>query len=185
MYLLGIILLLLLLFFAKGLLTPSINYENEVVVDKSAKEAWAVMSDQSNMPKWISGFIKSELKSGTANTVGAVSDVYIEEAGEEMVMEETITAINEYEHMAMSFTMDFMDMDYEIYFKEDKGKTKITSKSSTEGNSLVAKSIISFMPSAMKEQEDKNLANLKKLINENTRNYFPEPIAETSEEIIN
>jgi len=172
-YLLYLLIILALIFFGKGLLTPSISYESEITVNKSAKEAWAVMQDEVNLPKWIQGFKKIELISGTPNTVGAVSKVYIEEAGQESIMEETITALTPNQKMAMTFTMDFMDMDYEMLFTEKDGKTNILTKSTTKGNGLFAKSIVSFMPGAMKAQEDANLVNLKKLIEENTKDYFP------------
>jgi len=63
-------------------------------------------------------------------------------------------------------------MDYEMLLSESAGKTTIKSKSTTRGNGLFAKSLISFMPSSMKAQEDKNMNTLKKLINENTKQYF-------------
>jgi uncharacterized membrane protein len=172
-YLLGLILLLVIIFFAKGILTPSIYYESEIVVNKPAKEAWAVMSDESNLPKWIDGFKRTEHVSGTENTIGAISNVYIEESGEEIVMQETITNIRQDELMAMTFTMDFMDMEYEMLFDEKDGKTNIKTKSKTIGNGLFAKSLVSFMTGAMKSQEDNNLISLKKLIEENTKDYFP------------
>jgi len=178
-YLLIVVIVLALIFFGKGLLTPSVSYENEITVDKPANESWAVMSDESNLPKWIDGFKKTELVSGTANTVGAVSKVYVDDNGEEMVMEEKITALKLNEHMAMTFTMDFMDMDYEMFFKEEGGKTAITSRSNIKGNSMFAKSLLSFMSSSMKTQEDVNLKNLKELIEENSKDYFPEPEIET------
>ncbi|WP_299442382.1 SRPBCC family protein [uncultured Aquimarina sp.] len=179
-YLLYLIIVLALIFFGKGFLTPSVSYESEIVVSKPANESWEVISDESNLPKWIKGFKKTELVSGTANTVGAISKIYVEDGGEEMVMEETITAIKPHEHMAMTFTMDFMDMDYEMFFKEQDGKTTITSKSTTMGNGIFAKSLISFMPGSMKEQEDENLNKLKELIEGNTKNYFPEKVVDTS-----
>ena len=174
-YLLLLLLLLVLLFFVKGLLTPTIEYSCQVNVNKSAKEAWAVMSDESNLPKWIKGFKRTELISGTANTKGAISNVYVEENGQEMMMQETINEIRPYEKLHMTFAMDFMDMDYIISFNEVDGKTDISSKSVTSGNGMIAKSIVSFMPKAMKEQEQENLNSLKKLIETNTKNYFPEP----------
>ncbi len=171
-YLLAFILLLTLFFFGRGLLTPTIYYESEVVVNKSAKESWAVMSDEANLPKWIKGFKKTELISGEENTVGAVSKIYVEENGQEMTMEETVLDVKPNELLAMKFTMDFMDMDYEMLFKENDGKTTILTKSTTSGNGLFAKSIVSFMSGTMKSQEDANLQSLKKLIDENTKNYF-------------
>jgi len=180
-YLLYLIIVLALVFFGKGLLTPSVSYESEITVNKPANKAWAVMTDEASLPKWIEGFKRSELVSGTENTVGAISKVYIDEGGQEMAMQETITALKPNEHIAMAFTMDFMDMDYEMYFKETDGKTTITSKSTSRGNGILAKSIISFMPGAMKEQEDENMNRLKELIETNTKNYFPEPVNEISD----
>jgi len=176
-YLLYLVLVLAGIFFGKGLLTPSVYYESEIVVNKSAKESWAVMSDETNLPKWIKGFIRTELVSGTPNTVGAISNVYVDEGGKEMMMKETVTAIKLYEQLGMNFSMDFMDMDYEMLFKEkEDGKTTITSKSTTVGNGILAKSIISFMPGSMKAQEDENMNTLKGLIEGNTKDYFPEPV---------
>ena len=170
-YLFGIIVLLVLLFLANGIFSPSIYYESEVVVNKPVKEAWAVMSDESKLPKWIEGFKKTELVSGTANTIGAVSNVYIDDRGQETVMKETITNVKPNEIMAMRFSMDFMDMDYEMSMSEKDGQTTIKSKSTTFGNGIFAKSMVAFMKNPMKSQEDKNLNSLKKLIEENTTVY--------------
>ncbi len=170
-YLLAALLLLTILFFAKGLITPSISYENEVTVNKPAQEAWNVMSDEENLPKWIKGFKSTTLVSGTANTVGAVSNIVIEEGGKEMIMQETINKVKPNELLDMTFSMDFMDMDYLITFTEKDGKTTIKSTSTTKGNGLFAKSIVSFLTSTMKTQEDVNLAKLKQLIDENTKSY--------------
>ncbi len=171
-YLLGLILVLILIFFGRGLLTSSVYYESEIVVNKPINESWEVMSDESKLPKWIKGFKKTELISGTANSVGAVSKIYIEENGEEMIMEETIKGIKPNEFLSMKFTMDFMDMDYDMHLKENEGKTTIKTISTTTGNGLLAKSMIAFMTGSMKSQEDENLQNLKKLIEENTKDYF-------------
>jgi len=176
-YLLALVLILVLLFIAKGFLTPSINYESQITVNKPAKEAWEVMSDEENLPKWIKGFKSTELVSGTENTAGAVSKIYVSEGGQDMVMTETIKAVEEYENLEMEFSMDFMNMDYQISFEEkEPGKTVITSNTTTRGNGMMAKSIVSFMTGAMKKQEDENLMSLRKIIDENTKNYFPEPV---------
>lgn len=180
-YLLALIILLALLFFLKGIMTPSIGYKSEVIVDKPAAEAWAVMSDIDKMPKWLKGFKRTEHVSGTPNTAGAVSNIYIEENGKEMVMRETINKIVDEELLDMTFSMDFMDMDYKMSLSESGGKTTISSQSTTTGNGALAKSIVSFMTSAMKKQEDENLNSLKKLIEENTDNYFEQVVIEMKE----
>jgi len=175
---LGLLLLLILFLVGKGLMTPSVEYDCEVTVNKPAAESWAVMSDSERLPDWIDGFIRTEHVSGEMNTVGAVSNVYVDQGGQEAMMKETINAITPNEHLDMTFTMDFMDMDYKIDMAEKDGQTQIRSSSVTRGNGLFAKIMVSLMPSAMKDQEQKNLNNLKKVIEENTKNYFPEPLLE-------
>lgn len=173
-YLLFLIIVLVLLFIGKGFLTPAVTYEGEVIVKKPIEEAWAVMSDESKLSEWLKAIKKIELISGSPNTIGAVSKIYVVENGQEMVMEETITAITPNEDIAMTFTMDFMNMDYEMFMKEMDGSTHISTKSNVVGNGIFARSIVSFMTSSMKAQEDENLRNLKTVIEENTKNYFPE-----------
>lgn len=174
-YLLALVLILVMLFFAMGFIKPSVEYDCEVRIEKPAMEVWAVMSDESKMSEWIKGYKSSELISGTPNTIGAVTKVNIEENGTEMSMEETITALVPNKRMAMDFTMDFMNMDYDLRLEDNGSYTIVKTKSKTVGNGMVAKSMISFMPSAMEAQEVENLNNLKRLVEENIKNYFPEP----------
>lgn len=159
------------MFFGNGLLTPSVTYENEVIVNKSSAESWAVMADDSRISEWLPVIDRLELVSGESGTVGAVSTIYVIENGEEMTMQETITAIEPQAHMAMTFTMDFMNMEYEMYMTEMDGKTYIRTKSISTGNGIIAQSIISFMPGMMSDQENENLNNLKKVIEENHKDY--------------
>jgi len=165
-----------------GLYTTSVLYECEVTVDKPAKEAWAVMQDESKVSEWISGYQKTEHLSGTPGTKGAVSNVYVVDQGQETVMKETITAIIPNKLMSMSFAMDFMDMNYEMRLQEKGNSTIIKTKSNTFGNGIFAKSILAFMPKSMKAQEEKNLNNLKRIIEENTKDYFPTPVINLNEE---
>jgi uncharacterized protein YndB with AHSA1/START domain len=167
----GIALLVLaLIFFGRGLLTPSVDYECALTVDKSVDEVWSVLEDESKTPEWIEGFKRIEPVSGVPGSVGAVSHIFVEDRGEEMMIEETITKVEVNEAYAMRFTMDFMNMDYEITLDEDNGKTTISTKTSTQGNGLFAKSMVSFMKGAMKKQEEENLQKLKAVIENNSMN---------------
>lgn len=181
-YILALIFILLLIFFGMGLYTTSVLYECEVTVDKPVKEAWAVMQDESKVSEWISGYQKTEHLSGTPGTKGAVSNVYVVDQGQETVMKETITAMEPNKLIAMTFTMDFMDMNYEMQLQEKGNSTIIKTKSNTFGNGIFAKSILAFMPKSMKAQEEKNLNDLKKVIEANTKNYFSDPAIDLNEE---
>ena len=178
-YVLIVLLVLIVLFFGNGLLNSPISYSAKVTVDKPATEAWAVMQDESKLSQWIINLKRIELVSGPANTVGAVSNIYVDENGQEMVMQETITGYEPGELMAMEFTMDFMDMDYRMELTEENGQTTIQSSSTVTGNGLFAKSLIAFMSSSFQTEEEKTLDRLKVLIASNTTDYSTNEPEET------
>ena len=183
-YILGIIVLLVLVFFGRGLLAPVISYSSEITVDKSVKEAWAVMNDESKTSQWLKGITKTEHVSGEKGTIGAVTKYTFTDNGQESNIVETIKAISPNENIAMDFEMEgVMYMDYNVDFWEKDGKTHIKSSTKTNGIGLLMRSMISFMKKSMQAQEDENLNNLKILIEENTTDYFPEPEEDTVEEV--
>ena len=141
------------------------------------------MNDESKISQWLKGITKTEHVSGEKGTVGAVTKYTFVEDGHESVVLETIKSIRPQEHIAMDFVMeDVMDMDYKMDFVEKEGKTHIKSSTTVEGSGMFMRSMVSFMKGSMQAQEDENMNNLKKIIEENTTNYFPEPVVETVEE---
>lgn len=182
-YLVGIFALLILLFIGKGFLTPTISYDSEIMVDKSIKEAWAVMNDESKISQWLKGITNVEHVSGEKGTVGAVTKYTFDENGQESIVLETIKSIQPNQSIAMDFYMEgAMNMDYKVDFTNQDGKTIIKSSTVTKGEGMFMRSILSFMQNSMQAQEDENMNNLKKLIEENTTNYFPAPVVEMNEE---
>ena len=172
-YILGILAVLVIGFFLLGLVKSEISYDCETTVNKPLAESWAVCQDEDKLGDWLEGFQKVEHISGTPGTIGAVSDVYFITDGQEMTIRETITELVPNESMSMLFSSDFMDMDYTIAMKSVDGKTKINSSTTCKGNGMVSKSLMAMMGGSMKTQEETNLANLKKTIEENTKNYSP------------
>jgi len=140
-YILGILAVLVIGFFLLGLLKPQLSYDCEIIVDKPLAESWAVSQDDEKLADWLDGYQKTEIVSGNPGTVGAVSDIYFIQEGEEMIIQETIKEIVPNESISMTFTSDFMDMDYILKMSAVDGKTKISSSSIVEGNGILAKSI--------------------------------------------
>ena len=184
-YLLGIIALLVLLFIAKGFITPSISYESEITVDKTIKEAWAVMNDESKLDQWLKGITNIEHLSGEKGKVGAVTKYTFMDNGQESIIVETLKEVVPDQSVAMDFTMEgVMNMDYKVDFTEKDGKTHIKSSTVTTGEGMIMRSMVSFMTGTMQTQEDENMANLQQLINENTTDYFPAPVVEETAEAL-
>jgi len=176
-YILGIVLLLALIFFALGFVKPSTTYDSTVTVDKSLDEAWAVMNDESKISEWINGIKDVRHVSGTKGRVGAVTEYTFDQGGQETKMLETIRELKDKEYIRMDFDIkDVMTMDYKMSMVDKGGKTKLHSETTVTGQGMFMKSMMSLMGSGMKSQEDVNMDKLKKLINENTTNYFPQPV---------
>ena len=167
----GFLSLLLIIFVLLGFIVPRVSYSSEVTVDKPASEAWSVMSDEGKLSQWLMGYKRSELISGTPNTVGSVSNIYIDNQGQETVLKETVTELVPNKVMAMDFSMDPMDMDYRMTFEEQDNKTVIKSNTNVSGNGWFMRSMMALMKGGMKSQEDINMGQLQKLINENQDVY--------------
>lgn len=183
-YILGIIVLLVVVFIGIGITAPSISYDSEIVVDKSIEEAWAVMNDESKISDWLKGITNVEHVSGEKGTVGAVTRYTFNENGEESTVLETIKSIKPNEEVTMDFVMEgVMNMAYKIDFTDKDGKTHIKSSTTTKGEGIFMGGLVPFIKGSMQTQEDENMNNLKKLIQENTTNYFPEPVVEVEEEL--
>ena len=170
-YILGAVVALFIIFLLIGIVKPEVSYDCEIAVDKPLSESWQVTQDEEKMPDWLPGFQKIEHVSGTPGEVGAVSIVHFIENGEEMQIEETITDIVPNESISMTYGSDFMDMDYYMKLTDDNGHTKINSSTTVRGNGMFSKSIMALMGGAIKAQEEANLINLKKVIEENTKSY--------------
>lgn len=172
-YLLGILAILVIGFLLIGLIKPKVSYECEIVVDKSLAESWAVIQDQEKLSEWLPGFEKIEHISGTPGKVGAVSNVHFSTGGQKETIQETITDFQPLESISMTYTSDFMNMDYKLNMNSINGSTKINSWTTTVGNGIFSKSIMALMGGSIKAQEETNLINLKKTIEENKKKYTP------------
>ena len=64
-----------------------------------------------------------------------------------------------------------MNMDYTLNMTAHNGKTKINTSTTTEGNGLISKSMMVLIAGSIKAQEEINLANLKKTIESNVKEY--------------
>jgi len=175
-FLVFLIALLLVVFIVKGLMTPTLSYSSEIVVNKPVEEAWAVMNDESKVTEWLTSIKKMEHVSGTKGEVGAVTKYTFVDNGQESVVMETMKTIKPNEQVAMDFVVEgAMKMDYKMDLTEKDGKTYIKSSTITEGEGMIMKSILSFMKGAMQSQEDENMGRLKTVIEKNTQNYLAQP----------
>ena len=192
-YLLYAVLGLIVIFFAVGLLKKSVSYGHEIQVKKPIKEAWAVTQDESKYDQWLEGFKSMELLSGEYMQVGSKYKVIVNpgEGQPEFEMTETVTSLKEFDHVSMHFDSDFMDFEQTISFAEKDGMTSVKTDSKVMGKGIMSRAMFAFMETltgAFTAQETKNIEALKKVIEANTKDYYPvaeetavEEVMETSQ----
>lgn len=183
-YILLVLLLLIGIFIAIGFITPSISYDCEISVDKPIKESWAVMNDESKTMDWLKGLTEVKHISGEKGKVGAVTEYTYDDNGTKSVIEETMKSIDPFKQVTMDFLMkDVMKMGYKIDFEGEGNQSTLKSSTTVEGQGMIMRSMMVFMKGTMIAQENENLANLKKVIEDNTVDYFPVPkvVMETSD----
>ncbi len=179
-YILYAIIGLSIIFFAIGLMKPSVSYGHEITVNKSLKEAWAVSQDQSKLGQWLDGFKSIELISGEKGKVGSKYKVIVSpgDGQPDFEMIETVISVKEFDHVKLKFDSDFMDFEQVISFQEKDGMTAVKTDSEVVGNNLMSRSMFAIMEmtiGAFSGQEELNIEELKKVIQDNTTDYFPTP----------
>jgi len=176
----GLILFSIIAFFAVGFVKPNVSYGYEIEVNKSVKEAWAVHQDESKLNEWLDGFKSIELISGKKGEVGSQYKVIVNpgEGQPDFEMIETITDFKEYELVDLHFDSDMMVFEQRITFSENGSNTKVRTESKVKGKGAIMKSMFALMEifgSSFQGQEAKNVEALKKVIEENTTDYYPVP----------
>ncbi len=186
-YLLITIVVLVLAFFSLGLIYPVVDYGSEIVVSKSIEEAWAVSEDQSKYHLWLEGFQSMELIEGEFGEFGSKYKVIVNpgEGQPDFEMIETLISREDYDHINMHFDSDMMDFEQLITFSETEEGVSIKTESKVIGKGMMMQSMFAMMEKmggAFTMQETKNQNALKKVIEENTTDYYPvvaeEPISE-------
>ena len=178
-YILVILVVLVILFFTIGLMNPTIQYGHEVSVNKSLQESWAVSGDESKTSQWIDGLKSEELLSGEKGEVGSTYKVTVNpgEGQDDFIMTETIVSKKDMDHVTMHFESDMMDFDQTMSFADAGGKTTIKTESTVKGKGIALQSLFAAMEmlgGSFQKQEEKNVEALKRVIEENSTDYFAE-----------
>lgn len=180
-YLLYFVVGLVLLFVLVGFIKPSVSYGHEITVDKPVQEAWAVHKDEAKFDQWLAGFKSIELISGEAGEVGSKYKVIVDpgEGEPDFEMIETVVSLEEFDHVTLHFDSEMMVFEQTTSFSETDGKTTIKNDSKVMGKGVMMRSMFALMEmfgNAFQTQEVKNIEALKKVIEENTTDYYPAPV---------
>lgn len=170
-YILAAIAIIVLAFFAIGIVIPEVEYGHKITVNKSINEAWDVSQDESKFHLWLDGFKSIELLEGEKGQVGSKYLVKVNpgEGQPEFEMTETLVAIEQPTFVEMHFDSEMMDFEQKMLFKKENGAVTVETKSKVIGKSASMRSMFALMEllgGSFTTQEAKNINALQKVIEE-------------------
>ena len=162
-----IVLIGILVYLIIGLLIPPVSQEVAMELDQPAEEIFSILTDQSNMTKWVPGLTSIKQVSGRPNTIGSIAEFVFERDGIEIPVLVKINDYKENESMNLTLTHDKLVSDVQIKVLQYGNSSKLDISYKIAGNSLMTKTAMPFIKPLIKKYSKMDLEELKKLL-ENT-----------------
>lgn len=153
-----------LAFFSLGFFHSSFQYENQIEINASVEDSYAVFIDESLASQWLSGYVGHEVLKGAPLTPGSRFLMKFEENGTPYQFVEELIDIKENEKFIFDMETDFFNGKVEVYFEGDSTKTTLKAYTTMEPNSLFYKSMFYAMKSGLANRSQVQYEALKELI---------------------
>lgn len=165
LYVIGFIATCFLGFYVIGLVKPTVTYETKVVVNRSAEQTWKIFSNKELMSQWMPGFVKIENIKGEALQKGSEFKLYVKENGQDFEMIEKVVEVIPEQLYEFELENGILRNHIKIKFVETQAfTTEITQYSEVSAQNWFLRSLFVFFKSQFKEQDEKTLLALKKLV---------------------
>ncbi|MGB1283893.1 MAG: SRPBCC family protein [Polaribacter sp.] len=163
---LGIITLLVLVFFATGLLVKETNYTTEVEINKLLEEVFAVFEAPETIKKWLPEVKSIEPIEVKAGKVGSTYKMIVANEGEEMVMIEKIIAYIPNQKMTFQFDSDQMLKTDDFNFTSNGTTTKMVQHSTVKSKSYMMSCLFPYFKGTFKSMSQDYMNQFKKIVEE-------------------
>lgn len=161
---LGIISVLLLSFFAIGIIVNETVYTTEISVDVPLETVFTEFNKSENAVKWIPEIKKIEVVTQTPEKKGTISKIVLDANGQEITMTEKVLAYVPNKKVILFYDAENMLKKNEYLFSENKGKTTITLNASCQSESYIMACMFPFFKGTFKAQDQKYLNNFKEFV---------------------
>lgn len=148
-----------------GMMNTPFTIETRVEVDRPVEQAWAVFADENSVTKWIGGLEKIEILDGEKGQVGSTYRLTFMEDGEEIIINEVITAFEPNKRMAFTIDHEIMFSNNEIRIEpRGENKSEFISVSEMGGKGLFMKGLMAMGQSSVADRQQEDYTRLKSLI---------------------
>jgi len=161
----GLLLLLVIIFFATGLVVKETTYEVSTTIDKPVEEVFTLFNDQKRLNEWITSIKSFEPIEEKEGKVGSSYKMVVTDPnGNDFEMVERVTAFEENKRVGLEFDAESMLKIDDIYFTSDGNSTTITNKATCKGTTYMAKCMFPYFKSMFRKTDQQSLDNFKAFI---------------------
>jgi uncharacterized protein YndB with AHSA1/START domain len=157
----AILALLVVVFFAIGLMFPTLTTEIRVTINKPREVVWQYFTDQSKLKDWLPNVKSIENISGEPMTAGSKFKITFEENGDEIVMTETMTEVKEKEVFAFTLENNVITANDRLTFIDNGDKTEVVENNTFTGGNIFWRSLFAVMKSNFEKKSAENYQKLK------------------------
>ena len=134
---LGIVTVLVIVFFSTGLLVKETSYQVKVEINKPISEVFTVFNDQDLMKQWMPSIKMIEPINVKPGIVGSEYKMTVENKGQMIVMNEKVLAYIPNKKVTLYFDADDMLKTDDFNFSELNGVTTIVKDVSCKSDSYI------------------------------------------------
>ena len=163
----SVILLLLLAFFAAGLIFPKVKYETVITIDRPLDTVFALFNDTSKLQEWMPTIKSIEQISGTSGAIGSIIKITTVNQGNVFEVMETLNEFIRNEKVSLQMEVGNMMKNNTFLFSSEGDQTKIVHKTIAQGTNYINRCISAFFKSMFKKIDRENLASFKKFAESN------------------
>jgi hypothetical protein len=163
-----------------GVFVPRQHYVSEILIDRSVETSFRIFNDSEQMGDWLEGFESIELVEGQEKEVGSKYKITVSSEGKTMIMDETLTAFEANEKVAIHLENEVMVSDNEVLFTDEDGKTRLHSEMTVEGANVFWRALFAFYKGTFEEQDKEKYEKLKTLIESSPLMILPDSTMQDS-----
>ena len=156
--------ILVLGFFATGIVCDQISYSTTVTINKPVATVFEKFTDVANYPQWVPNLKSVKINKETPDKVGTVYEKEIDNKGRILKITEEIKTYVKNKEIAYFTDANITLKTDDYLFTEQAGKTTIVKKSVVTSETYIMKCIYPWMKGTFKKMDQLPLDNFKKMI---------------------
>lgn len=161
---LGIVTVLVIIFFSTGLIIKETTYQVKVEINKPIDEVFAEFNNQETIKEWMSDMKSFEVLNSKPGIVGNEYKLTFEKEGQTIEMKEKVMAYVPNKKVTLFIEADGMLKTDDFNFSTENGKTVISIDVVCKGDSYIISCVFPYMKGVFSGMDQQFLDNFKAYI---------------------